>query len=458
MDLSDCALVKKENATEYRHRETEFNSSSNLDDASLYYLLEEWALNPSGTNMKMFLIPPVVGLMAGVLIIPAILFVIFSTFSIRQETRYLLLGNALLSDLIYLLFYMLSAAFNAAHVHLPKEACVLLLFLLAVAYCGGLFTAAAIVLDTYVAILFPLRYIAILPASRTKKIIVLLWMCSGAFPGIFFLVLSSTHSFVPCVLEMCSVPVILVLTLNGTDAVKLCFWLSTTVIFLCLSLIFCCYAILYFKTKQSGIWESICSRASVTFLMHNTVLFFYFFPLLALFVESFLCVNVVIRLQTGIWVSLTVCNVLMILPKVLFPFLYGLRYREISASLKSIVRRKHLRLVSPAPSPSWVNGEHSHGRGVVLTLLACKPDGNHLASEEVIWRRTLSPGCQKATDLSSYHSWEYSYPGWSSKLHSDAGRQYLLEDILNQDHFHPPVADALLENGKLKINGAKQRG
>ncbi|KAM6414427.1 putative G-protein coupled receptor 148 [Rhynochetos jubatus] len=349
MDFSGCAVVKRANTTTYHRRETEFNTSSDLDDASL---LEEWALNPPGTNMKMFLIPPVVCLVAGVLIIPTILFVIFSRFNIRKETRYMLLGNALLSDLIYLLFYTLSAALNAAHVHLPKEACVLLLFLLAVAYCGGLFTAAAIVLDTYIAILFPLRYIAILPPSRTKKIIVLLWMCSGAFPGIFFLVLSSTHSFVPCVLEMCSVPVTLILTLNGTDAVKLCFWLSTSVIFLCLSLIFCCYALLYFKTKQSGIWESICSRASITFLMHNTVLFFYFFPLLALFVESFLCINFVVREQTGIWISLTVCNILMILPKALFPFLYGLRYREISASLKSIVRRKHLRLVLPAPSPS----------------------------------------------------------------------------------------------------------
>ncbi|NXP09570.1 GP148 protein, partial [Thinocorus orbignyianus] len=279
-------------------------------------------------------------------IIPTILFVIFSRFSIRQETRYMLLGNALLADLIYLLFYTLSAVLNAARVHLPKEACVLLLFLLAVAYCAGLFTAAAIVLDTYIAILFPLRYITIMPPSRAKKVIALLWMYSGAFPGIFFLVLSSAHSFVPCVLEMCSVPVILILTLNGTDAVKLCFWLSTTVIILFLSLIFCCYVILYFKTKRSGIWESIRSRASVTFLMHNTVLFFYFFPLLAIFIESFFCVNVVGRLQAGIWVSLTVCNVLMILPKVLFPFLYGLRYREISASLKSIVRRKHLHLVS----------------------------------------------------------------------------------------------------------------
>ncbi|NXS09657.1 GP148 protein, partial [Neodrepanis coruscans] len=279
-------------------------------------------------------------------IIPTILFVILSRLNIRQETRYMLLGNALLSDLIYLLFYTLSAALNAAHLHLPEEVCVLLLFLLAVAYSGGLFTAAAIVLDTYVAVLFPLRYIIILPLSRAKKIIVSLWMCSGAFPGVFFLVLWSTHSFVPCVLETCSVPVILILTLNGSLALKLCFWLSATVIFLCLSVIFCCYAILYFKTKHSGIWESICSRASVTFLMHNTVLFFYFFPLLALFIESFLRLNVVVRLQTGILISLTVCNVLMILPKVLFPFLYGLRYREISASLKSIVRRKQLHLVA----------------------------------------------------------------------------------------------------------------
>ncbi|NWH70320.1 GP148 protein, partial [Piaya cayana] len=278
-------------------------------------------------------------------IIPTILFVIFSRFKIRQETRYMLLGNALLSDLIYLVFYALLAALNAAHVHLPKEACVLLLFLLAVAYCGGLLTAAAIVLDTYIAVLFPLRYIAILPPSRTKKLIVSLWVCSGALPGIFFLVLSSTHSFIPCLLETCSVPIILILTLNGTGTMKLCFWLSTIVIFICLSLIFCCYAMLYFKTKQSGIWESICSRASVTFLMHNTVLFFYFFPLLTLFVESLLCINVLIRLQTGIQISLTVCNVLMILPKVLFPFLYGLRYREISASLRSMVRKKRLRQV-----------------------------------------------------------------------------------------------------------------
>lgn len=71
---------------------------------------------------------------------------------------------------------------------------------------------------------------------------------------------------------------------------------------------------------------------------------------------------------------------------------------------------------------------------------------------------TLPPWCQKDTDLSSHHSWEYSecYPGWSSKLCCDVERQYLWRSC--QINFPPPVANAFLENRKLKIDGAKQRG
>lgn len=115
MNFFLCGSTTRMNATANLLRETTSNTSSNLNEASLYYLLEEWALNPQDTNMKMFLIPPVVCLVAGVLIIPSILFVIFSRFSIRKETRYMLLGNALLCDLIYLLFYTLSATLSAAH-------------------------------------------------------------------------------------------------------------------------------------------------------------------------------------------------------------------------------------------------------------------------------------------------------------------------------------------------------
>ncbi|XP_019358631.1 PREDICTED: probable G-protein coupled receptor 148 [Gavialis gangeticus] len=351
MNSSTCAFAKILNATLYLPRERDSSNSSFLDEASLL-VLQEWTNHPPSTDVKMFLIPPVICLVAAVLVIPSILFVIFSSFSIRQETRYLLLGNTLLCDLIYLLFYTLSVVLNMANIKPPKYACVLLLFLLAVTYCGGLLTAVAMVLDTYLAVLFPLRYISILPYSRAKKVILLLWISSVVFPGIIFLVLWYTQKPASCTMETCSVPIILVLTLHGNDAVKFCYVLSVTALFLCLSLILCCYIILYYKTRQSGIWKSIFSRASITFLMHHTILFFYFSPLLALVVESLLYINDVIGLQTGIWVSLTICNVLMVLPKALSPYLYGLRYREISSSLKLIFRMKRLSLVSPVVTQS----------------------------------------------------------------------------------------------------------
>uniref|UniRef100_A0A8C8RNB4 G-protein coupled receptors family 1 profile domain-containing protein n=1 Tax=Pelusios castaneus TaxID=367368 RepID=A0A8C8RNB4_9SAUR len=350
MTFSTCAFAKILNATLYLQRKMESNGSLSLDEPSLLWL-QEWIISPPNTDMKMFLIPPIICLAAAILVIPSILFVIFSSFNIRQETRYLLLGNALLCDLIYLIFYTFTAVLNGANLQLPKYACVLLLFLLAVTYCGGLLTAAAMVLDTYLAILFPLRYTSILPSSRTKKLIVLIWLSSGFFPGIVFLVLTITQKPVRCPMNTCSVPVILVMILHGDNAVKLCYVLSVTTLFLCLSLILSCYIILYFKTRQSGIWKSIFSRASVTFFMHHTILFFYFSPLLAFVVEALLYVNAVIGLRTGIWVSLTVCNVLMVLPKALSPYLYGLRYREISSSLKFIFRMKRLSLVAPVVSP-----------------------------------------------------------------------------------------------------------
>ncbi|XP_033003999.1 probable G-protein coupled receptor 148 [Lacerta agilis] len=346
MNFSLCVPARILNATFSRYREVASNASFTLDKTS-FQNLQELIIYPPYSKTMMFLIPPILCLTAAVLINPFILFVILSRVNIRQETRYLLLGNALLCDLLYLILYAMSAVFNVMQLHLPKNPCVLLLFLLAMTYCGGLLTAAAMVLDTYLAILWPLHYISILPSSRAKKLILFLWILSGIFPGIVFLILKFTQKPTVCPVENCSVPIILVMTLHGDGAVKSCYVVSVSALFLCLSLILCCYMILYFKTKQSGIWKSMFSRASVTFLMHHILLFFHFSPLLAIVVDSLLYVNAVIGTQTGILVSLIICNVLIILPKALLPYLCGLRYREIASSLKFFFRRKRMTAVSP---------------------------------------------------------------------------------------------------------------
>ncbi|XP_066475292.1 probable G-protein coupled receptor 148 [Tiliqua scincoides] len=355
MNFSLClpaiATARELNTTFSRRSELGLNYTSFSLNNPYLENLQEWITYPSLSKARLFLIPPIICLMAASLVIPFILFVIFSRANIRQETRYLLLGNALLCDLMYLIFYTMSVAFSVSDLKLSKSACVILLFLLGLTYCGGLLTAAAMVLDTYLAILWPLRYISILPSSRTKRLILFLWISSGVFPGIVFLILESTQQPDVCAkVKICSVPIILVMTLHGNDTVKFCYVLSVSALFLCLSLIFCCYMVLYFKTKQSGIWNSIFSRASVTFLMHHIILFFYFSPLLAIVVESLLYINDVIGLPTQIWVTSFICNVLMILPKALSPYLCGLRYREILSALKFFLRRKRVTVVSPVLS------------------------------------------------------------------------------------------------------------
>lgn len=83
-----------------------------------------------------------------------------------QETRYLLLANALLSDLLFVSVYMLSTCMSTAGVLMSGWSCATFLFLLGVLYSAGILTTKAMVLDTSLAVLAPLRYFALWPVSR----------------------------------------------------------------------------------------------------------------------------------------------------------------------------------------------------------------------------------------------------------------------------------------------------
>ncbi|XP_053567503.1 probable G-protein coupled receptor 148 [Bombina bombina] len=349
MNSSECSLSRIVNASLILQREMISSpniSSFNMDKPSRY-ILREWIIYPSYSEMKMFMVPTVLCFAVALFVTPSILFAILSNFSIRQETRFLLLANALLCDLVYLLFCTILSTLNVVNLTISKHLCVLLLFVLAVTYSGAVLTAAAMVIDTYIAVLWPLHYLSILTRSRTKKVIILLWFSSFFFPAIVFLALYFTQKPGPCPLEQCSLPAILVITLHGDDSLKLCYILFVTIFLLCFSLILCCYIVLWYKTRETGIWKSVSSRASITFLMHHTILFFYFSPLLLLLAESLLYISKVIGLRTGLWVSMTICNVLIVLPKAASPCLYGLRYREIYNSLRLFFRLNKHRTVAP---------------------------------------------------------------------------------------------------------------
>ncbi|XP_068919474.1 probable G-protein coupled receptor 148 [Petaurus breviceps papuanus] len=346
MNITICFSVFLLSTTLVVSKESDTNGTLPLNRSSLPRLWD-WAPLSQFTGMKLFFIPPIICLLVAAAVIPFILFAIFSNVHVRQEPRYLILGSAMLYNLLYLSFYSLSTILNVAGFRLPRYACVLLLFLISQTYCGSLLSALAMVLDTYVAILWPLRYASILTLLRTKKLILSIWVLAGLFPAILFFILWATQEPTLCPMEICSLPLILVMTLRGDNAVRLCYALSVTSLFLCLFLIAFCSFSLYVKTRQLGIWRGMTSRASITFLMHHTVLFLYFCPPLAQVVQTLLYHNHSISLQTGIWLSLTICDILVVLPKALCPYLYGLRYREITKSLRLLCGRKYPNLRPP---------------------------------------------------------------------------------------------------------------
>ncbi|KAG9494399.1 hypothetical protein GDO78_001968 [Eleutherodactylus coqui] len=296
----------------------------------------------------MFLVPTTICFVAALLVTPPILFSIFSNFSLRQETRFLLLGNAMVSDLLYLLLYTVSSLCNMMNVHIPKHLCALLLSTLAATYSCGVLTALGMVVDTYLAILWPLHYLILLPPSRTKKLIVLLWFSSCVFAGTLFSVLHFTQKPVSCHYDLCYLPVILLMTLHGDQTIMFFHILFIIGFLLCFLMILCCYIFLCYKTRERGLWKGASSRASVTFLMHQIILGFYFCPLLLLLAESLLYINEFIGLQTGMVITLTICNLLIVLPKGVSPYLYGLRYREIYKSLRLFCKFNRQGLVTPA--------------------------------------------------------------------------------------------------------------
>ncbi|XP_072000233.1 probable G-protein coupled receptor 148 [Engystomops pustulosus] len=349
MNTSECSLSKIVNASIMLQRETYDNHSFEIDPPK-HYMIREWIIYPSYAEMHLFLIPTTFCCVTALFFTPSIIFSIYSNMSMRKETRFLLLGNIVLYDLIYLMLYTATAVCNMISWKIPKHVCILLLFLLAVTYWGGVLTTASMVVDTYLAVLWPLHYMSLLPARRTKKMLILLWFSSFFFPAVVFLALYFTQKPAPCPLELCSLPVILLMALHGDDALKLCYILFVIIFLLCFSLIFCCYIVLYYKTRETGIWKSVSSRASVTFLLHHTILFFYLSPLLLLLSESLLYMGKVIGLRTGLWITLTICNVLIVLPKAASPCLYGLRYRQIYKSLKLFLRLRKHRHVAPVMS------------------------------------------------------------------------------------------------------------
>ncbi|KAJ8389555.1 hypothetical protein AAFF_G00117920 [Aldrovandia affinis] len=347
-----CTFGSWYNSSGQAERHWRISSRSNSSPSMMELFTREWQVFLPPRQSVVLQVCPALCFLAVALVVPLVLAKVFSTPRLRQETRYLLLANTLLSDLLFVSVYLLTTSFNAAGVSTAEWTCAALLFLLGVFYSAGLLSAKAMLLDTMLAVLAPLRYLALWPVSRTRRAIGAVWAASVILPAATVAMFLWHYMEDPCGSHVCSLPVLLVLTVGYSAPMRVSMLLTVAGVLLVLLLVLSGYVLLYCRTKRSGVWRGEhTSRARGTFLIHYLHLLLSLCPMLVLAVELLLCSRPSrsVDLRANLWVSLVLCNVLLLLPKALAPYLYGLRYRDLDlcSTLLTFYRLKRPAAVAP---------------------------------------------------------------------------------------------------------------
>ncbi|XP_040000627.1 probable G-protein coupled receptor 148 [Xiphias gladius] len=302
---------------------------------------QEWAESLRRWHLGFFFIPTTVITLATLLANPVLLTCIFLSRALRRETRYLLVANTLTADMLFLILNLATVVCNTVGAQIPWIVCELVTAVTVTAYCCAILTVTLMVIDTYAAVRWPLHYHDILPPARTHRILVGVWVLAAVYPFTLVIIMEVERGNIlekmPACLVLISLGFIQVQNIAGIYI----FFFVTALI--CTILIFYCYIRLYMVTRTQGIWKSRFSRARVTLLAHGVLLLLYFAPGFVFTLELFLFQKDNISLDVHVWLSTVNMCVFMLIPRAFAPYLYGLRYREISDTLEQLLHR-HRRL------------------------------------------------------------------------------------------------------------------
>ncbi|XP_030629306.1 probable G-protein coupled receptor 148 [Chanos chanos] len=306
---------------------------SNLGNKS-----EEWLASMKNKHTELFLIPSVVFSMVTLVTDPVLLTCIFCFRPLRRETRYLLLANTLTCDVIFTILNFTSMLFNTMRFSMLRVVCEVIMVVTVTTYCCSVITVTTMVIDTYLAVRWPLQYHNRVSPSRTRKIIAGLWVLASAYPVSLVVIGEVIFEEAPYELPLC-LNIVLLGTFGSQTKVGIYLFFTISVV-MCFLVILFCYVRLYMVTRSSGIWQSRFSRARATLSAHGIMLVLYFSPGLVFTVELALYEHDALREELALWLNLVNVSVLMLLPRVFAPYLYGLRYREIYNTLHLLLWRR----------------------------------------------------------------------------------------------------------------------
>ncbi|XP_049888919.1 probable G-protein coupled receptor 148 [Epinephelus moara] len=308
---------------------------------SISNITQDWEECIRKWNLNLFIIPATVITLATLLANPILLTCIFLSRALRQETRYVLVANTLTADILFLVLNLTMVICNAAKARFHWLVCELVTAVTVTVYCCAILTVTLMVVDTYAAVRWPLRYHDILPPARIRRILVGVWLLAAMYPFTLVIIMEvkrvTPHETGAVCLVLISLGFI---EGQNRDQIHIYFFITALI---CTILILYCYIRLYMVTRTQGIWQNRFSRARVTLLAHGVLLLLYFVPGFVFTLELSLFLRKDISQDVRVWISTINMCILMLLPRTFAPYLYGLRYRELSDTLMQLLKQ-HRRL------------------------------------------------------------------------------------------------------------------
>ncbi|KAM6919059.1 putative G-protein coupled receptor 148 [Xenentodon cancila] len=300
-----------------------------VSSEDIFNITQDWAECVERLRLELFCIPSAIITLTTLVINPVLLICIFCSRALRRETRYLLVANTLIADILFLILNLITVVCNAMRAQIPWTVCELLTAVLVTAYSCAILTITLMVADTFAAVRWPLRYHNLLTPAGTLGILVGVWVLAALYPLVLMIMdlkIGSSNDQIPVCLALISLGLIQL----KNAKIHIFFFVAAL---MCTFLIFYCYIRLYMVTRTQGIWQSRFSRARVTVLAHGFLLLLYFVPGFVFILELSMFQNEAISQDVRVWVSTVNTCVLMMLPRAFAPFLYGLRYRDIADSV-----------------------------------------------------------------------------------------------------------------------------
>lgn len=296
---------------------------------------QDWVELMQQLHLEYFIIPSMIFTVATFVANPVLLACIALSRALRRETRYQLVANTLVADLLFLILNLTTTICNVARAQVPWLLCELLTAITITSHCCAILTVTLMVADTYAAVRWPLHYHDMLPPSRTRAIMVGVWFLSAVYPlTLMFMIQKYTDNSSESVNLCLALLSLGYLQLNYTAGIHIYFFVGALI---CTSLILYCYIRLYMVTRTQGIWQSRFSRARVTVLTHGFLLLLYFAPGFIFILQLSLFQWKDISQNLLVWTNMLNLCVFMLLPRAFAPYIYGLRYREISETLMQLL-------------------------------------------------------------------------------------------------------------------------